>query len=175
MKSTIFIYILVLLATIFTRHTLEASTTLTSLLTVEHVDLNRYAGVWYDVAHYANKFQENCQDGTTTFSIRKDGDIDILNTCHDKHDGTLHHANGHGWVVDTTSNARLKFSFFWPFRNEYLIIDQGKDYEYSVIGTPDRKRLWIIARSPIVDNVVFESIMQHIEKQGFSRENLIKR
>jgi apolipoprotein D and lipocalin family protein len=56
-----------------------------------------------------------------------------------------------------------------------LIIDQGKEYEYSVIGTPDRKRLWIIARSPNVGADVFESIMQHIEKQGFNRENLVKR
>jgi apolipoprotein D and lipocalin family protein len=82
MKSTIIKFILVLLATLSAHHTLEASTTL-SLQTVEYVDLNRYSGVWYDVAHYPNKFQENCQDGTTIFSMRKDGEIDIHNSCHD--------------------------------------------------------------------------------------------
>jgi apolipoprotein D and lipocalin family protein len=155
-------------------HVVEASSQLPPLQPVEYADLNRYTGVWYEIAHYPNRFQEACLNGTVTFSLRNDGEIDILTSCRDKHDGTLHHADGRGWTVNTINNAQLRFSFFWPFRNEYLIIDQGKDYEYSVIGTPDRKRLWLIARSPVIKSDVFETILQNIEKQGFSREGLIK-
>lgn len=152
----------------------ECSSDKTPLKVAEHVDLSRYLGVWHDIAHYPNKYQEGCQNSTATFSLRKDGEIDVLNNCRDKKDGTLHHANGRGWAVDTSSNARLKFSFFWPFRSEYWIIDQGKEYEYSVIGSPDRKRLWIIARTAELSSEVFENILQNIEKQGFQRDKLTK-
>jgi len=157
-----------------THQTVEASSTLPPLQTVESVDLSRYVGLWYELAHLPNRFQEGCQDGTATFSLRKDGEIDVLNSCRDKLDGKMHHADGRGWVIDTSSNARLKFSFFWPFRNEYLIIDQGKDYEYSVICTPDRKRLWLISRTPVLSSEVFEMIMRRIENQGFNRNSLIR-
>ena len=94
------------------------------LKTYEFVDLNHYAGSWYEIAHYPNKVQDGCQDSIVKFSLRNNGDIDVLNSCRDTTSGKLHHIDGVGWVVDKTSNARLKVSFFWPFRKEYLIIDQ---------------------------------------------------
>ena len=141
---------------------------------VQYVDLSRYVGLWYEVAHYPNKYQEGCQDSMVRFSLRDNGEIDVLNSCRDKHEGVLHHADGLGWIVDTSSNARLKVSYFWPFRKEYVIIDQGKEYEYSVICTVDRKNVWIIARTPVISSDVFERIALNIEQQGFHRDNLIK-
>ena len=85
---------------------------------VQYVDLSRYVGLWYEVAHYPNKYQEGCQDSMVRFSLRDNGEIDVLNSCRDKHEGVLHHADGLGWIVDTSSNARLKVSYFWPFRKE---------------------------------------------------------
>ena len=145
-----------------------------SLKPFEHVDLNHYAGLWYDIAHYPDRAQEGCQNSIVRFSLRNNGDIDILNSCRDKQEGTLHHIDGLGRVVDKTTNARLKVSFFWPFSKEYIIIDQGNEYEYSVICTTDRKQLWIIARSPVMSSDVLEGIIQKIEKQGFHHEKLIK-
>ena len=58
-------------------------------------------------------------------------------------------------------------------QEEYVIIDQGKEYEYSVICTTDKKNLWIIARSPSMSNDVLEKISNNLEKQGFQRGNLI--
>lgn len=141
---------------------------------VQHVELKRYVGLWYDIAHYPNKYQEGCQDSIVRFSIRDNGEIDVLNSCRDKQKGDLHHADGHGWVTDNSSNALLKVSYFWPFRKEYVIIDQGKDYEYSVVCTSDRKNLWIIARTHSIRNESYEKILNAIEKQGFHRDNLIK-
>jgi apolipoprotein D and lipocalin family protein len=155
-------------------HTALASSGVSApLQSVNYVDLSRYVGVWYDIAHYPSRYQEKCQDSVASFSLRNNGEIDVLNSCRDKQNGTLHHADGHGWVIDTTSNARLKISYFWPFRNEYVIIDQGKEYEYSVICTADKKHLWIIARSPSMSSDVYEKIMTNVEKQGFQRGNLI--
>jgi apolipoprotein D and lipocalin family protein len=154
--------------------TLASSEPASPLQSVQYVDLGRYVGIWYDIAHYPSKYQERCEDSTTSFSLRNNGEIDVLNSCRDNQDGTLRHATGHGRVIDMASNARLKISYFWPFRKEYVIIDQGKEYEYSVICTADKKNLWIIARSPSMSNEVFEKISTHLEQQGFHRGNIIK-
>ena len=143
------------------------------LQTVPYVDLTRYVGLWYEIAHLPNKVQEDCTDSIVRFALRKNGEIDVLNSCRDKKEGKLHHADGLGWVTDASSNARIKVSYLWPLRKEYVFIDQGSDYEYAVICTVDRKHLWIISRTPTVPNDVFEKIVQHIEAQGFRREGLI--
>ncbi len=174
LSKLIFFVIVTAVSVSVTFQSAWASANLPALQTVDSVDLSKYAGLWYEVIHLPSRLQEGCQDSTATFSLRNDGEIDILNSCRDKHDGSLHHTNGRGWSIDKSHNARLMFSFFWPFRSEYLIIDQGKEYEYSVICTPDRKRLWVISRTPKLNGDVFESILQHLEKQGFNRDSFVK-
>jgi apolipoprotein D and lipocalin family protein len=138
----------------------------------EQAKLERYAGLWYEIAHYPNRFEEGCVDSTVTFTLRKDGEFDVLNSCQDQQSSKSRHATGRGWVVDPGSHARLKVSYFWPFRTEYVIIDQGKENEYAVIGSHDRKRFWIIARTPTMNADVFDAIIAHAEKQGFQRDHV---
>lgn len=140
----------------------------------EQVTLERYAGLWYEIAHYPNRFEEGCIDSTVTFTLRKDGEFDVLNSCQDQQSSKSRHATGRGWVADPGSHARLKVSYFWPFRTEYVIIEQGKEYEYAVIGSHDRKRLWVIARTPNINADVFDAIVAHAEKQGFQRDHVLR-
>ncbi len=107
------------------------------------------------------------------YTARPDGEIDVLNSCRDEQDGSLREAKGRAWVVDNTSNARLKVSFFWPFRGDYWIIDLGREYEYAVVGTPNRKYLWILSRTPEMHPEVLAKILENVEKQGFVRDNLL--
>jgi apolipoprotein D and lipocalin family protein len=176
MKRVAVVLVCVAMVVGFLSQTLEASTGPSPpppLQLVPYVDLTRYVGVWYEIAHLPNKAQEDCTDSIVRFALRINGEIDVLNSCRDKKEGKLHHADGRGWVVDTSSNARVKVSYLWPLRKEYVFIDQGNDYEYAVICTVDRKHLWIISRTPTVPSGVFENIAQHIETQGFHREGLI--
>lgn len=143
------------------------------LQTVERVDLDRYVGLWYEIGRYPNRFQKGCLDSTAMYTARPDGKIDVLNSCRDEHDGSLREAKGRAWVVDNTTNARLKVSFFWPFRSDYWIIDLGREYEYAVVGTPDRKYLWILSRTPEMSTDILEKILQNVEKQGFVRDNIL--
>jgi apolipoprotein D and lipocalin family protein len=143
-------------------------------MTATHVDLNRYLGLWYEIARYPNIFQKGCVGSTAMYTARPDGEIDVLNSCRDEQDGSLHEARGRAWVVSNDAgNARLKVSFFWPFRGDYWIIDVGQEYEYAVVGTPNREYLWILSRNPSIDPDVLAKILQHIENQGFVRENLL--
>lgn len=90
----------------------------------------------------------------------------------ERQDGRLREARGRAWVVGP-GKARLKVSFFWPFRGNYWIIDVEEEYEYAVIGTPNRKYLWILSRTPSMHAEVLARILQIVEKQGFVSETLL--
>jgi apolipoprotein D and lipocalin family protein len=144
------------------------------LRTVDRVDLDRYLGTWYEIARYPNSFQEGCQATTATYSLRDDGDIDVLNACHEgSPDGPRDTAEGKAWVVDEQTNAKLEVQFFWPFSGDYWIIDLGDEYEYAVVGHPDRTYFWILSRTPSLDEAVLEGILTRAEAQGYDRKKLI--
>jgi apolipoprotein D and lipocalin family protein len=141
-------------------------------VTVEHVDLERYVGLWYEIAKIPNRFQRQCVRGTTAqYSIRSDGNIDVVNSCITK-EGTVDEARGLAKVENKVSNAQLKVSFFRLlglrlFWGDYWIIGLGDDYEYAVVGTPDRKYGWILSRSPEIAPIVLERILEELRIQGY--------
>lgn len=145
------------------------------LKTAPFVDLSRYVGTWYEIARYPNKFQEGCVDSTATYSLTDDGKIKVINACHeDSLSGKLRSAKGKAWVVDKETNAKLKVSFFWPFAGDYWIIEIGRNYEYAVIGHPDRKYLWILSRTSDMDEKVYQSILATLQEQEYDTEKLIR-
>jgi len=144
------------------------------LETVTFVDLDRYLGEWYEIARYHHRFQEGCVDSKATYSLRDDGRINVVNECYKKSSDKLHSVKGKAWVVDKETNARLKVSFFWPFAGDYWIIDLGPDYEYAVVGHPNRKYLWILSRTPVMDEEVYQAILARLQKQEYDTKKLIR-
>jgi apolipoprotein D and lipocalin family protein len=143
--------------------------------TVNFVDLAQYTGKWYEIARYPNSFQQGCVGSRATYTRRDDGNIAVINQCYDRSfAGRLRTAEGKAWVVDKETNAKLKVSFFWPFAGDYWIIDLGRDYEYAVVGHPDRKYLWILARTPVMDEKEYQSILKRLQMQGYDTTKLIR-
>lgn len=167
MKVTLFLALLALVAVGLNARLTQADTSLPPLQTVQKVDLKRYLGQWYEIARYPNRFQKGCLESSASYSLRDDGDIEVLNRCKDSGDGKQRQAKGHAWVVDNASNAKLKVSFFWPFRGDYWIIELGREYEYAVIGTPNRKYFWILSRTRTMDEPLYTAILQRAKQQGF--------
>jgi apolipoprotein D and lipocalin family protein len=144
------------------------------LETVTYVDLNRYVGQWHEIARYQHKFQEGCIGSKAIYTLRDDGKINVLNQCYEKSSsGELRSAKGKAWVVDKQSNAKLKVSFFWPFAGDYWIIELGDDYEYAVVGHPTRKYLWILSRTPEMDETLYNEILSRLEKQDYDTTKLL--
>lgn len=143
------------------------------LRTVEHVELQRYLGTWYEIASFPHRFQRGCTATTATYAMRQDGQIDVLNRCRKGSlDGPEKEARGRARVVDRASNAKLQVSFFWPFWGDYWIVDLGADYEYAVVGHPSRDYLWILSRSPTMSRELYDSIVRRLEAQGYDTVRL---
>jgi apolipoprotein D and lipocalin family protein len=138
---------------------------------VSHVELEKYLGKWYEIAHLPAKFQEGCDETTATYTLLKDGNISVLNTC--KRNGKVKTAKGKAKVVDEATGAKLKVTFFWPFYGDYWIIKLGMDYEYAVVGTPNLKYLWILSRTPRIDNKLFSELTEFAKSKGFDTNRLI--
>jgi apolipoprotein D and lipocalin family protein len=138
---------------------------------VPHVDLAKYLGKWYEIAHLPAKFQEGCSETTATYTLSEDGKISVLNEC--KRNGKIKQAKGKAKVVDKATGAKLKVTFFWPFYGDYWIIKLGENYDYSVVGTPNRKYLWILSRTPNMDSKLFSELTEFAKSKGFDVNRLI--
>jgi apolipoprotein D and lipocalin family protein len=138
---------------------------------VPHVELEKYLGRWYEIAHLPAKFQEGCDETTATYTLLKGGNISVLNTC--KRNGKVKTAKGKAKVVDEATGAKLKVTFFWPFYGDYWIIKLGMNYEYAVVGTPNLKYLWMLSRTPRIDNKLFSELTEFAKAKGFDTNRLI--
>lgn len=139
------------------------------------MDLKRYIGTWYEIARFPNSFQEGCVGTSATYTLREDGKINVLNQCRrGTLNGEISSAKGTAWVVDEKTNAKLKVSFFWPFSGHYWIIDLGENYEYAVVGHPDRKYLWILSRSLEMDEELYNRIIERLKLQLYDTSRLMK-
>lgn len=146
---------------------------LAPLRTVPQVDLSRYAGTWYEIASYPQRFQKGCTATTAVYTLEEDGKIQVVNRCNrDSLDGRETVARGKVRVVDRESNAKLKVSFFWPFWGAYWIIDLDPDYRYAVVGHPKRKYLWILSRTRSMDPSVYAGILERLTAQGYDISRL---
>ena len=138
------------------------------------VDLSRYAGRWYEIARLPNRFEKKCADSVTaTYTLRSDGKVEVVNRCR-KANGEYTTAKGKAKIADKKTNAKLKVTFFWPFYGDYWILDLGANYEYAVVGAPNRDYLWILSRTPQLDEQLYQSLLAKMATRGFETEPMIR-
>jgi apolipoprotein D and lipocalin family protein len=148
---------------------------LPAVQTVPRVELPRYLGTWYELASFPQSFQRGCTATTATYSLLEDGDIQVLNRCRlNSLDGEEKVATGRARVVDRQTNAKLEVSFFRPFWGDYWIIQLEPDYQYAVVGHPGRDYLWILSRTPIVDDATYEGILAKLKADGYPLDRLVR-
>ena len=149
---------------------------------VSAVDLNRYAGQWYEIARYPNKFQDQCVGNVTaTYTLKKEGRIEVINRCLEK-DGTVEEAKGAAKLNKSDkTNARLKVRFAPDFISwlpqvwaDYWVIDLADDYGYAIVATPDREYFWVLSREPKMDDATYQSVLRRAEQQGFNPAKVVR-
>lgn len=151
------------------------------LPTAASVDLSRYAGTWYEIARLPTWFQRHCVDSKAVYTSRPDGAIAVHNECVTD-TGGLDQVDGVATVVDLKSNARLIVVFdnffarlFGSSRDgNYWIIDLDPEYRTAMVGTPDRRYLWILSRSPHLDDETYRRLLAKANALAFPVDDLIK-
>jgi apolipoprotein D and lipocalin family protein len=147
--------------------------------TVPLVDLDRYAGDWFEIARFPNRFQRQCAgDVRASYARRPDGRLDVVNRCRTA-DGQTE-ARGVARIVDEQTFARLKvrfapawLSFLPPVWGDYWIIGLAPDYSWAVVGEPGRSYLWILARQPRLDDASVAAARAAARASGYDVERLV--
>ena len=138
---------------------------------VAQVDLQRYAGTWYEIASYPMIFQRQCiGDTTANYAEDKDGSVVVTNRC--RTESSFAQVSGKATAVEGGGNARLKVSFFWPFRSDYWVIGLDSDYRWAVVGNPNRKYLWILSRTPQLAQPELDAALAAAKAQGYDLAEL---
>lgn len=149
---------------------------------VPSVDLSRYAGKWYEIARLPNRFQDHCSGNViATYVVQNDGRIKVVNACR-RTDGSIDSAEGVARLASQDGpNSKLKVRFapaflaFLPFVwGDYWILQLAPDYSYAVVGDPERKYLWILAREPRMDESTYSRLVAKAREDGFDVAKLLR-
>ncbi|WP_167618292.1 lipocalin family protein [Maribellus sediminis] len=140
--------------------------------TVKALDLDRYLGTWYEIARFDHSFERNLEGVTATYSMRGDGKIKVVNQGYKGSlDGELKRAVGKAKL--TSDPGKLKVSFFWFFYSDYLVLELDTDYRWVLIGSSSPNYLWILSRTPQLDEATKQHILDKAASRGYDTSKLI--
>ena len=145
-----------------------------NLEVVSNLDLNKFQGVWYEIAHNPWFPENNCFAMIAHYKLIEDNKIEVTNICR-KHgfDGEISKIKGKAWLVDQAIKSKWEVQFIWPFTLDYWVIDLEDDYSYAVIGEPDKENFWILSREPIMKRNLLTKIIEKTKLKGYDLSNLI--
>lgn len=148
--------------------------------TVERVDLERYLGLWHEVARLPQSFQDSrtlrCEETTAEYAAAGPGRITVVNSCVNGLDPARprRDARGQAYVVEGSEGARLRVSFFWPFFGDYWVLGLHPDYRWALVGSPSRRSLWLLSRTPALEEAEVERALAIARREGFDLGPLIR-
>ena len=150
------------------------------LHTVEEVELDKYLGVWYEVARKPMYFQNKCdRDVSATYTLNENGNIGVDNRCYTK-DGQLNQSIGEAFIQNAPFNSKLKVSFLpesvrWlPIgRGDYWILKIDDAYQTVLVGEPRRRYLWVLSRSAQPDQAIVKEYLDYAQSIGYDIGDVI--
>lgn len=150
------------------------------LKTVDKVELDRYLGVWYEVARKPLYFQKKCdRNVTATYTLNENGNINVDNRCYSQ-DGKLNQSVGEAFIQNQPYNSKLKVSFLpsairWmPFgRGDYWILKIDADYQTVLVGEPGRKYMWVLSRTSQPNEKVVKEYLDYAKSVGYDLGDVI--
>ncbi len=141
---------------------------------VDDFELDRYLGTWYEIARLDHRFERGLSNVSAHYSMRDDGGVAVSNRGYREADDEWDEAEGKAYFVGAPNVGRLKVSFFGPFYGGYnvFVLDR-ENYEYAMVAGPDRSYLWILARTPVIDDSLRDELILEAVNAGFDVEELI--
>jgi apolipoprotein D and lipocalin family protein len=139
---------------------------------VQKVDLNRYMGTWYEIANFPRFFLPKCvADTVSEYTVNSDGTIAIENRCRTQ-SGGINEAHGTATPMKGSDNTRMEVTFIRPFSADFVVVGLDPDYRWTVIGSVNRKSLWILSRTPQLPKPELDQALAVASAQGYPMQNL---
>jgi apolipoprotein D and lipocalin family protein len=144
------------------------------VMPVENFKADRYLGKWYEIARLDHSFERGLTRVTADYSLRGDGGIRVLNRGYSVHTGTWKETEGKAYFVGRSDRGFLKVSFFGPFYGSYIVfaLDHA-NYQYSLVCGPDKSYLWVLSRSPTLNEELKKTLINKAATLGFDTNRLI--
>lgn len=134
------------------------------------VDLTQYAGKWYEIASVPTIFQKGCRCTTAEYKAMENY-MAVKNTCV-KNSSDIVTKLAKAYPISGAHNTRFKIEFFKPFKHDYWIYYVSQNYQYAIVGTPNKKRVWLLARQPVISAQQYQLLKNKIAAEGFSLKHL---
>jgi len=141
-------------------------------LPVAPVEVPRYLGVWHEQARLPNSFEQGCQAVTAEYGTRDDGLISVRNTCVEAN-GRERVAVGRARPTGAPGEGKLEVSFFGPFWADYWVLDRGQNYEWSIVGEPEGRYLWVLTRARTISSEERTAFEQRLSELGYRPADLV--
>ena len=146
---------------------------------VAQLDLARYTGQWHEIAHLPMFFQRKCaSDTTATYTRKPDGTIEVDNACRTA-EGTMQRSIGAAKTTAGPAGAlKVRFAPSWlgwlpGVWADYWVIDLDPAYRWAVVGSPSKKYLWILSRTPTMDKATLDTLRERAQRRGYPVEKLV--
>jgi apolipoprotein D and lipocalin family protein len=149
--------------------------------TAATVDLKRYTGRWHELARLPMAFQKADEAAIAEYGSNADGTVSVHNIAI-RPDGTQHDIRGYAKVLNPPENTKLavRFSTWFgplipvPKEGNYWVLHVDDDYQEAIVGTPDRKYLWLLARTATIPEARYAALVARAKALGFDVSRLIK-
>ena len=141
---------------------------------VNNFKLERYLGKWYEIARLDHSFERGLSRVTANYSMRNDGGVNVINRGYSAESNDWKEAEGKAYFVDNNDLGYLKVSFFGPFYGAYIVFELDyQNYQYSLVSGPNKSYLWVLSRSPKINNDKKSILIKKATKLGFDTSKLI--
>lgn len=141
---------------------------------VDNFNVERYLGKWYEIARLDHSFERGLTSVSANYSLRSDGGLRVMNRGYSQKDNTWKEIEGKGYFVDRKDQGFLKVSFFGPFYGSHVVFDLDREnYSYALVCGPDKSYLWLLARSPRLDDELKKRLVNKAAALGFDTKKLI--
>ncbi|MCI5058268.1 MAG: lipocalin family protein [Flavobacteriales bacterium] len=140
--------------------------------TVADVDLERYAGTWYEIAKFPNRFEKGLDCITATYTLKDDGSVEVYNKGRNVKTSEFEDIKGNAKIPDPNFPGQLEVTFFAPFSADYHIYELDDDYQYALVGSPNKKFLWILSRTKSLEEDRYNSLIERAKSLEFEVEKM---
>ena len=132
-------------------------------------------GDWYVIACIPTFIETEAYNAIESYQLEKDGSINTTFVFRKGgFDGPKKRYNPRGFVVENTGNSVWGMQFLWPFKSEYIIAYLDQDYNNTIIARNDRDYVWIMARTPIINDSQYQELTKKIANLGYDLSKLRK-